>query len=51
MSAKLEFIPLHDTFVAECRGIDWTEPISQETKDQVQQGIDKVNEDSNFLFK
>lgn len=42
MTQKLEFVPLHDTFVAECRGIDWSKPISKQVKDQVQEGIDKV---------
>jgi alpha-ketoglutarate-dependent 2,4-dichlorophenoxyacetate dioxygenase len=41
MGALLEFIPLHDTFVAECRGVDWTKPISSEQKDAIQEAIDK----------
>lgn len=42
MSQKLEFIPQHPTFVAECRGVDWSKPISPEIKDEIQKGIDKV---------
>lgn len=41
MAAPLEFVPLHDTFVAECRGVDWTKPISPEQKDIIQNAIDK----------
>jgi alpha-ketoglutarate-dependent 2,4-dichlorophenoxyacetate dioxygenase len=41
MSAPLEFIPQQPTFVAECRGVDWTKPISPEQKDIIQAAIDK----------
>jgi alpha-ketoglutarate-dependent 2,4-dichlorophenoxyacetate dioxygenase len=41
MAANIEFIPLHDLFVAECRGVDWTKPISPEQKDVIQDAIDK----------
>ncbi|ROT38297.1 taurine catabolism dioxygenase [Sodiomyces alkalinus F11] len=39
--SQLELIPQHDTFVAECRGVNWSKPISKEVKDQVQKAMDK----------
>ncbi|KAB5517416.1 hypothetical protein GE09DRAFT_1158770 [Coniochaeta sp. 2T2.1] len=40
-TSKLEFVPMHETFVAEVRGIDFTKPLSPEVVKQVQDGIDK----------
>jgi len=37
----LQFIPLHDTFVAECRGVDWNNPTDPKQKEEVQKAIDK----------
>lgn len=42
MTSTLEFIPLHDTFVAECRGVDSTKPIPPHQKDEIREATDKV---------
>lgn len=40
-STKLQFKPLHPTFVAEVDGIDWTKPIPDSIIAQIQERIDK----------
>lgn len=37
----IEFVPLHKTFAAECRNVDFTKDISQETTDIIKSGLDK----------
>jgi len=37
----LEIIPLHTTFGAEIRGVDFSKPVSRETADEIIQAADK----------
>lgn len=40
-SGAIQWIPLHDTFGAECRGVDFSQPLSDETIAEIQAGIGK----------
>jgi Taurine catabolism dioxygenase TauD, TfdA family len=37
----VEFVPLHPTFGAEVRGVDFSKPISKDVADQIVKGADK----------
>jgi alpha-ketoglutarate-dependent 2,4-dichlorophenoxyacetate dioxygenase len=37
----LEFIPLHKTFAAEVRGVDFTKPVSKDVADELVRAADK----------
>jgi alpha-ketoglutarate-dependent 2,4-dichlorophenoxyacetate dioxygenase len=37
----VEWIPLHPTFVAEARGVDFSKPVSREVADEIIRGVDK----------
>jgi alpha-ketoglutarate-dependent 2,4-dichlorophenoxyacetate dioxygenase len=37
----VEFVPLHKTFAAEVRGVDFSKPISKEVADEIIRGADK----------
>ncbi|OCK83031.1 Clavaminate synthase-like protein [Lepidopterella palustris CBS 459.81] len=41
LPAPLQFKPLHPTFVAEVKGMDWTKPIPDSTIEQIKDGMDK----------
>lgn len=38
----IEFIPLHPTFAAEVKGVDFSKPIPDDTFAQIKQGITKA---------
>jgi alpha-ketoglutarate-dependent 2,4-dichlorophenoxyacetate dioxygenase len=37
----LEWVPLHKTFAAECRGVDFSKPLSKDIADEIIKGVDK----------
>jgi len=37
----IEFIPLHSTFGAEVRGVDFSKPVSKEVADEIIKGADR----------
>lgn len=39
---EIEFIPLHPTFAAEVKGVDFSQPIPDDTFTQIQAGIAKA---------
>lgn len=40
-SKRLEFVPLHETFGAECRGVNFKDDLSQDAFAQVKHGLEK----------
>lgn len=42
MSPPFEVIPLHPTFAAEIKGVDFTQPISPELYAEIRKEVDKV---------
>lgn len=41
MVQQLEFIPLHETFGAECRGVDFSKDLAPEVVDEIKAGLHK----------
>lgn len=40
---KLNFVPLHDTFGAECQGVDFSKPVEKDVFNEIYDGISKVS--------